>query len=489
MGMMNVSHRYGDDGTYNVTLEIIDDDGNTGTVSHEVYVANVPPVVNFSWVPPDPTDMDTILFTDGSYDSDGVVVNWTWDFGDGITAYGSSVMHTYAGNGTYNVTLTAMDDDGDSSSLQREMIVYNEPPAANFSYLPVSPSTSDVIQFSDSSTDADGIIVNWTWDFGDGNTTYGKNASHSYVDNGTYAVTLTVRDEDNGTSNTTKYVDVSNVAPVAGFSFTPSSPRDIDVIHFSDGSYDTDGNIVSWKWEFGDGHDSTSQNPTHTYSDDGTYEVNLTVTDDDGASSSFVNIIGIRNAPPTAEFSYVPSSPNDLDNISFYDNSIDADGSVVSYSWDFGDGNTSTEKNPSHTYADNGIYTVKLIVTDDDGATDPVLHSVLITNVPPVADFSYAPENATDVDDIIFTDNSTDADGTIVNWTWDFGDGNTSYERNMTHRYGDNGIYDVTLTVTDNDGVSSSKTKKLEVLNVPPVAKRASPYLSIISQPIQTVPS
>ena len=469
--LQNAFHRYGDDGTYVVNLTIEDNDGNTGTVSHEVHVANVPPVVNFSWVPPDPTDMDTILFTDGSYDSDGMVVNWTWDFGDGTTGYGSIITHNYSGNDTYIVTLTARDDDGDSSSLQKEVVVSNEPPVANFSYSPLSPTTADTVHFNDTSADADGTVVNWTWDFGDGNASHGQNPSHSYSDDGTYAVTLTVRDNDNGTANVTKYINISNVAPVAGFSFIPPSPRDVDTVHFSDESYDTDGSVVSWFWEFGDGHNSTLQNPSHTYSDDGSYAVNLTVRDDDGASSVFTKTIEIKNAPPTAEFYYVPPSPDDLDNVSFYDKSGDADGSIVSWKWEFGDGNTSSEKNPSHTYADNGIYTVKLIVTDNDGATDPVLHSVLISNVPPVADFTYSPQNATDLEDITFTDNSTDADGFITNYTWDFGDGNTSYERNATHKYGDNGVYTVTLTVTDNDGSSSSTARSIKILNVKPVAK------------------
>ncbi len=467
----NVFHRYGDDGMYVVNLTIVDNDGNSGTVSHEVYVANVPPTVNFSWVPPDPTDMDTILFTDDSEDYDGMVVNWTWDFGDGNIGYGSSIMHNYSGNDTYVVTLTASDDDGDSSSLQKEVLVSNEPPVANFSYSPISPTTSDTIHFNDTSEDADGILVNWTWDFDDGNTSYEQNPIHSYADGGMYIVTLTIRDEDNGTANVTECINVSNVPPVTDFSFTPSSPRDVDIVHFNDNSYDTDGSVVSWYWEFGDGHNSTLQNPTHTYPDDGTYTINLTVIDDDGASSASKDNITVRNVPPTADFYYVPPSPDDLDNVSFYDLSSDADGNVVSYSWEFGDGNTSNEQNPSHTYANNGIYTVKLTVKDDDGASDPVLHSILISNLPPVADFNYTPDKITDLDDMVFTGNSTDADGTITNYTWNFGDGNTSYEINVTHRYSDNGIYNVTLTVTDDDGTSSSATVKIEVLNVKPVAE------------------
>jgi len=468
--LQDVTHRYGDNGFYNITLEIVDNDGNNGTAEAEIYVANVPPDVNFTWIPPDPTDMDTINFVDTSVDSDGSVVNWTWDFGDGHMGYGKNVTHTYSGNGTYVVTLTVTDDDGDTSTLQKDVNVWNVPPYADFTYLPISPSTADTIQFNDTSVDSDGSVVNWTWDFGDGHMGYGKNAMHSYADNGTYAVTLTVRDNDNDTSSITKYLNVSNVAPSADFSFTPSFPKDVDAIHFTDESYDSDGSVVSWFWDFGDGHNSTLQNPVHTYSDDGIYTVSLTIKDDDGASNSISKGIEVRNAPPTADFYYVPPSPDDRDNVSFYDSSGDADGSVVSWFWDFGDGNTSKEANPSHSYKNNGVYTVRLTVTDDDGANDSVLHSIIIANIPPVADFSYAPDNVTDIDDVVFTDNSSDVDGSVVNWTWDFGDGNISYERNVTHKYGDDGIYNVILTVTDDDGASSSSTKKIVVLNVKPVA-------------------
>jgi PKD repeat protein len=164
------------------------------------------------------------------------------------------------------------------------------------------------------------------------------------------------------------------------------------------------------------------------------------------------------NTPPSAGFSFVA---NDRE-ITFSDLSIDADGTVDSWLWDFGDTNTSTDQNPVHTYDTNGTYNVTLIVTDDDGDTGQIIKSVEATDINkiPVADFSYAPVGTV----VTFTDLSTDSDGTVASWVWDFGDTNTSTDQNPVHDYGITGVFLVTLTVTDNEGgVSIVKTKSIAV--------------------------
>jgi PKD repeat protein len=165
------------------------------------------------------------------------------------------------------------------------------------------------------------------------------------------------------------------------------------------------------------------------------------------------------NIPPTADFTY---SINDL-TVDFTDTSNDPDGNIVSWLWDFGDGNTSTAQNPSHTYAAYGTYTVTLTVTDDDDATDSVSKDVTLTApTPPVADFTFT----TDCLTACFTDASTD-DGTIESWLWDFGDGNTSTEQNPCHTYAAAGTYTVTLTVTDDDSLTDSTSKSVTVVDCP----------------------
>jgi PKD repeat protein len=166
---------------------------------------------------------------------------------------------------------------------------------------------------------------------------------------------------------------------------------------------------------------------------------------------------GTGNIPPTADFTFTTT---DL-TADFTDASTDSDGTVVGWDWDFGDGNTSTAQNPSHTYAAGGTYNVTLTVTDNDAGTDSVSKPVTVTapNVPPTADFTFT-TNCLTAD---FTDASTDSDGTVVGWDWDFGDGNTSTSQSPSHTYAADGTYTVTLTVTDDDAATDSISKDVTV--------------------------
>ncbi|HDN50444.1 MAG TPA: PKD domain-containing protein [Thermoplasmatales archaeon] len=171
----------------------------------------------------------------------------------------------------------------------------------------------------------------------------------------------------------------------------------------------------------------------------------------------------LKNKKPTADFSYTPTSPTDLDTITFADQSDDEDGEVVAWAWDFGDNTTSTLQNPTHKYADNGTYVVKLTVTDDKGATATKQQIITVTNDPPTALFKFDPTKPKIREEVTFTSLSADEDGTIVNFTWDFGDGNISYEENPVHIFEKKGTYNVTLTVIDNDGATHQTMLQVKV--------------------------
>ncbi len=272
------------------------------------------------------------------------------------------------------------------------------------------------------------------------------------------------------------FVTVINVPPNANFTFSPDNPSTHDLIQFSDISLDPDGTIVSWHWDFGDGNTSTDQNSTHQYGDNGTYTVKLEVVDNDGATNFTEQNITIGNEAPNAVNDSASTAKNTQVVIDVLANDYDTDGTIdpttvaiVSgpsngeVSVDSVTGNVTYTPDSEYHGSDSFTYTVE----DNESATSNVA-TVDITindvNDPPVAKFSYSPGNPTAVDTIRFTDTSSDLDGTIVSWHWDFGDGSgTSTDQNPTYSYNDNGTYDVTLSATDNDGLTDAYTKKITI--------------------------
>ena len=355
----------------------------------------------------------------------------------------------------------------------------NDPPRAEFDW-----SCDDLTcRFTESSSDADGEVTGWAWQFGDGGASTEREPTHRFDDPGRYTVTLTVTDDGGATDASSHEVNPSapgptppsNKAPKAEFEITCDDLR----CSFTDRSTDEDGTIESRAWDFGDGATSTQRNPSHTYASPGQYDVTLVVTDDDGATDSRSRTASPEsppepppppppsNQPPRAEFE---AECQEL-RCTFVDRSEDDDGSVASWEWNFGDGATSSERNPSHSYASPGTYEVLLLVTDDAGAADTRTHSVRAESPPPPPPPPPGPDNKRPKAEFrvdcsgltcVFTDESRDDDGVIVSWAWNFGDGATSSERNPVHTYADEGERDVLLTVTDNQGASDTKERGVE---------------------------
>jgi PKD repeat protein len=341
-------------------------------------VPNQPPTAAFTH---SESDLTVSVNGSGSTDGDGTIASYSWNWGDGSPAgSGATATHTYAAAATYTVTLTVTDNDGDTDTETASVTVNDPPPnqdpTASFTH------DEDFLEVSvdgGGSTDPDGSIASYSWNWGDGSpASSGATASHTYAAAGDYTVTLTVTDDDGATDAETAVVSVvENQAPTASFTHTEN---DLTTSVNGTGSSDEDGTIVSYSWNWGDGTAVGSGATTsHAYASPDTYTVTLTVTDDQGrtgTTSQQVTVTAPPNQLPQASFTH---TENGLATSVNGTGSNDPDGSIVSYSWNWGDltpnGSGGTA---SHTYAAAGDYTVTLTVTDNRGGTDTATATVSV---------------------------------------------------------------------------------------------------------------
>ncbi len=237
-------------------------------------------------------------------------------------------------------------------------------------------------------------------------------------------------------------------------------------ISFSVTATDPDNGTLTYKWTFGDGTTSTTEDPTHTYADDGAYWVTVTVTDDDDYTDSITERVVVANLAPVITSVTAPSGSSGTD-LAFSVTATDVPSDTLSYAWDFGDGDTSDEQDPTHSYAADGIYDVTVTVSDEDGGETSETHTVVIGTSDPTIDSSSFP-SGDEGSDLAFSASATDPAGGTLTYSWDFGDGTTGSGASVTHAYADDGDYDATLTVTTASGGEATTTATVEVANVAP---------------------
>ena len=340
------------------------------------------------------------------------------------------------------------DENYDFSQMERITIVGSQP-EAEFTYR----INEKKVIFIDTST---GNPRNWFWSFGDGTTSTQRSPTHFYTSHGTYTVTLMVSNSA-GSSSQTRTLCL-NQPPQADFQYSV----DGTVVTFTDTS---SGGPTSWSWTFGDGLTSTQQSPPHTYDSLGLYTVTLTVSNNAGSTSKTqtVNL----NQPPRADFRY--SMDGTL--VTFTDTST---GGPAGWHWTFGDGSSATQRNPVHTYASAGTYTVTLTAAGSTGSS-AVSKSVTLGDLPNAC-FEYSVNTMI----VMFSDTST---GAVTRWSWNFGDGKVSAVRNPYHIYQFPGTYPVELTVTNTAG-SSTVVREIIVTGMV-----YSEYPDVVVGDITTIPT
>ena len=415
------------------------------------------------------------------------VTNNDGDLSSGVESFNSVIDTTGLSNGEHLVYFRAFDESNNQGVTSASIITIS----ADSNQSPTALFTSSCVELAcdfdaNASSDSDGTIDSYSWDFGDGISSTGVAPSHNYSNDGTYTVSLTVTDNNSATSTTNETITVSaantggettggftesDVSPTSGqsLSYTIDVPANSTslVIDISGGTGNADlavnfasaptrNNFECLETGAGNTHNCTVTNPA-----EGTWFIVVR-----GAQASsgvtldaywFAEAIG--NSAPSSSF----TANINLLNVVLTDASSDSDGNITNWDWDFGDGNTSNLQNPSHDYSVDGTYTINLTVTDNEGSTDVSSQNVTVAteveNQAPTANFTFTTNEL----EATLTDTSSDSDGSIDSWSWDFDDGNTSTVQSPLHVFSSAGTYSVSLTVTDDQGSTNESTQDITV--------------------------
>ncbi len=444
----NPTHIFAIAGTYAVTLAITSPANCTGTSTTNVVVP-AKPVASFVATPACPGA--NVTFTNNSTGA----TTYTWDFGDGGTSTLVSPTHAYTVAGTYTVTLTAISTPNCNAVTTRSVTISPRP---NVDFASISACPDSLVRFTNLSTVVSGTIASYSWDFGDNSTSVLANPTHAYVAAGTYQVKLRATTNSGCTDSLTRSVTVYP-RPVANF--TSNSPVcDEATVNFTNTSAIATGTL-SYAWAFGDGGTSTDINPTHLYAADGTYNVTLTATSNNGCVDTAVVAV-VVNVVPAPTFT-VSATTICLGDTILFDNTS-TNGPNVMYGWNFGDSNTAMGVDTAYLYTATGTYNVVFVAADTATGCFDTATVVIIVNEEPTANFTFS--DVCDGTAVTFTNQSTIPVGTLSH-LWNFGDGSSSTDINPTHLYSSTGTYNVLLTVTSNNGCVDTLTQQVTVFPEP----------------------
>ncbi|MCW3108222.1 MAG: hypothetical protein JWQ09_2728, partial [Segetibacter sp.] len=442
------SHDYSATGTYSVKLVVTDSYGCKDSINRPGFVSITKPVAKF-------TASDTALcpslpitFTN---ESAGVNATYLWNFGDGTTSTTVSPVHSFSQAGSYKVSMVMIDVNGCIASDSITINIYSA--KADFA---ISDSFSTCPPLVVNITNQSANYVDLNWDFGDGGNSQLTDPSHIYTYPGNYTVKLLVRNNGGCIDELTKKVVIQG--PTGTFDYIPKevcNPGNVDY------RITSQTNTVSYIWDFDDGTTIFSALPTvsHTYLNPGIYLPKIILKDAGGCTVPVQGLDTIKVYSVNTNILSDTKMVCDSGFVSFKDSTASND--VVSgFLWNFGDGTTSTQRNPAHHFSDTGFYSIKLITTTRFGCQDSAFSQnyVKVVNSPSIkmlGDTSACePAKIQLTADFIITDTSA------VTWDWNFGNGVISNQQKPDSQfYTQSGSYQVTVKATNSDGCSDIVTR------------------------------
>lgn len=479
----NPSYTYINSGNYNVSLIVSNTGGCADTITKSVQVYFNPSTgFSFSNV----CFGDSLLFTDSTFvDNTTSIVSYLWAFGDASpTSNLKNPSHYYSTEGTYTVTLVATTTDGCSNAAIIPVNVFDAPNTA-FSFSNACLFNSTIFTNTTQSPTM-GSTASWSWDFGDGSplNTVDWSPQHLYTSTGNYTATLITYSSNLGCSDTLQNTITVFDAPKAKFSFTNVCLN--EPMYFNDSSTISNGNIVSWSWNFGDGTPlATQPDQSHLFSSAGTYNVTLIVSSNNACSDTIsknvvvhplptvhYNAINVCNGTPVSfiDLSYIPSTDT-----------------IQSWEWNFDDGSPlNSNQSPTHLYTSAGSYSVQLLVVSIFGCQDSITKTSIV-HPNPLVNFTADKKVGCEPLCISFADSSSITTGTNTQWLWNFGDGSpASGLKNILHCYSNDSIFllienTINLTVTSDSGCVTTKTENNYITVYPSPVSNFSVQPSIAS--------
>lgn len=460
----NTTHDYISPGTYDVTLNIVNQQGCESTVTHPVTVSPSP-ISNFSFTNvcqgnPMPFVNSSTIPPDGN-----VIGSWTWDFGDGSPTNSTDwdPQHTYQSAGVYDVTLITRSEDLVCTDTLVDSVRVHSIPVVDFSFEDVC--FGKPVIFTDLST---GEIDSWKWEFGDDSPpNFNANISYTYGEAGTYTAELTVTTIYNCSDAVQQDVTV-HPSPIVAFTSNTVCDGDTTVL-VSNASVPSPGAIVNYGWNLADGSPpATGPNIEHLYGFAGNFNVKHVVVTSEGCIDSLTQPVTVH-PNPVVDFAAEPSEGCSPICVSFYELSGISSGYNQTFVWDFGDGSGLAQQNPNHCYINSttnvvDTWPVTLTVTSNQGCTTTREKEEYITNYPvPISRFDIHPRQTSILfPNVNLTDQSIDA----VVWLWDFGDqqvNNTSTVQNPRYTYLDTGEYVITQIVFNQHGCTDTSDVRIYV--------------------------
>lgn len=496
-----------DDGDYLVTARAETADGKTGQGTATLTVSNVAPFVDVLNVPLFARVDNSVSFVAAGRDPGGSSdpITLEWDFGDGSTASGSSVTHSFSTAGSFNVSLTVMDDDGGVTLHEQVVLVQVSAPNAIAGGPYRIDEGSDISFDASSSSDPNGAVLTFEWDFnGDGvfdnsaesqpALTWSELSSFGIDNDGTHSVRVRVSDPNGIASEAVATIIVDNVPPeIVDLAIVESQPRAARYVLTATAT-DVNDELLH-TWDFGDGSPLQSgAEVEHVFALPGTYTVTVTVDDGDGGVATRAQAVVVEEVVPAPSaggpYEIVEGGAFTLD----ASGSVDPNGDPLTAAWDlnndgvFGDATGLTPtvswdqlaslNSPAN---DDGSYDIQVEITDSEGNSATATAALSVINAPPTVVALTVPTIANPGNEIAFAVSAEDFAGANdpLSFVWDFGDGSSeAVGQEVTHTFDEAGIFTVTVTTRDDDGGETTETGVIRISagSTPPNISTGGPY-------------